>query len=288
MMNNNFVGSNYSKITYVYFILPIILTIVISVLLAQFTVSIQLQSNGLGSLFDSADDFFVTYNIFFIILISIVSLLIFFRLFSKRSELAIRLLVSTFIFSGILAVLLFTKLFFNTLNLQFPLILIVVTILTYIAAYFGYLVIIDNISNRMRNTLFIICSGILGSFFGVLVPAFPIILILLILSCVDIILIKRRTVEKIFGEIAYEKMMTEVTFSNKNWGIGIGDLTCYSIVVSNTAINFGLLSGAISLLLILTGSFISLRITYRSGRLPGLPISIILGLVPAIIHLFLM
>jgi hypothetical protein len=284
MTNQNFVSGFFSKMTHTRFILPIIFTIVISIILAQFTVFTQLDSNGSVSLFDSADEFFVTLNVFLIILISIVSLFLFFRLFKKRRELAVRILVATFIFSGILAVLLFTKLLFNTLNLQFPLLLIVVAIVTYIGAYFGYLVIVDSISNRLRNILFVICSGILGCFFGVLVPTFTIIVSLLLLSFVDIVLIKRKTVEKIFTKITYEKILTEVTFSNKQGGIGIGDLTCYSIIVANTAANFGFLSSALSLLLILVGSLLSLRITLSRGRLPGLPASIVLGLLPAIIH----
>lgn len=285
MKNHYFFESScLAKINQAYFVLPILFTIIISILLAQFTVSAQVHSNNLASLFDSADEFFVTLNIVAITLISILSLFIFFHLFRKRRELAVRILVATFILSGILTTLLFTKLLFSTLKLESPIILIVVAIITYIGAYFGYLVIIDNISDRMRNILFVICSGILGSFFGVLVPPLPIIGSLLLLSFVDVVLIERKTVEKIFGEIAYEKMITEIAFSNKEWGIGIGDLTCYSIVVANTAANFGFLLGGFSLLLILVGSFLSLEITIRKGRLPGLPISIVLGLLPAIIQ----
>jgi len=258
----------------------------ISILLALFTVYIQPNSSSSVSLFDSADEFFITTNIFIILLFSIVSLFIFLRFLKKRRELAVRILVSTFILSGILATLLFTKMLFNSLKLEFPLILLVAAIVTYIGAYFAYLVIVDNISNRIRNFLFVICSGILGSFFGVLVPTFPIIVSLLLLSIIDILLIKRRTVEKIFGEMVYEKILTEISFSDKEWGIGIGDLTCYSIVAANTAANFGFLSGTISFLLLLVGSFLSLKITLSKGRFPGLPISIVLGLLPAIIHIF--
>jgi hypothetical protein len=284
MTNSNLVSSFFSKITHMRFILPIIFTIAISIILAQFTVFTQLESDGSDSLFGAADEFFVTLNVFLIILVSTVSLFTFFRLFKKRRELAVRVLVATFIFSGILAVLLFTKLLFNILELQFPLILMVVAIVTYIGAYFGYLVLVDSISKRMRNMLFVICSGMLGCFFGVLVPTSTIIVSLLLLSLVDIVLITRRTVEKIFTKVAYEKMLTEVTFSSKEGGIGIGDLTCYSIIVANTAANFGFLSGTLSLLLILVGSLLSLRITLSRGRLPGLPVSIALGLLPAIIH----
>ena len=78
MINHNFKSSYFSKKTYVHFILPILFTIIISIFLAQFTVSIQLQNNDSISLFDSANEFFITLNIFFIILISMASLFIFF------------------------------------------------------------------------------------------------------------------------------------------------------------------------------------------------------------------
>lgn len=265
-------------------ILPIIITIAISILLAQFTVSVLFSSNI--SLFDRTDQVAIATNVVIILLVSIFGLLFFFRLLKKKREIAIRFLVATFIISGVLAALLFIKLLFNALELEFPLILLVATIITYIGAYFGYLVIVDDLSCRMRNALFILCSGILGSFFGVLMPPSLIIVSLFILSVLDIILIKNKTVEKILGQITYEEILSEISFSNKEWGIGIGDLTCYSIVVANTAINFGIVFGALSLFLILVGSIVSLKIVFAKERLPGLPISIILGLLPAIIRIF--
>jgi len=101
-----------------------------------------------------------------------------------------------------------------------------------------------------------------------------------------IFLIKRKTVEKIVGEATYEKLITGITFSNKEWGIGIGDLTCYSIVVSNTSLNFGILTGGLSLLMISIGSFLSLALTIKMVRIPGLPIAMVLGLLPSIILSF--
>ena len=88
------------------------------------------------------------------------------------------------------------------------------------------------------------------------------------------------------GEEAYEKLMIYVTFSNKEWGIGIGDLTCYAMIAANSLVNFGVLAGVISLFLILLGSFLSMALTVRMFRVPGLPIPVVLGLLPSIVLLF--
>jgi hypothetical protein len=118
------------------------------------------------------------------------------------------------------------------------------------------------------------------------VPTTAIIGISLFLSLADLILIKKKTVEKMVGDTTYEKLISGVTFSNGQWGIGIGDLTCYSIVVSNTSVTFGVLAGVLSLLMISIGCFLSLILTVKMIRIPGLPISIVLGLLPSIIILF--
>jgi len=139
----------------------------------------------------------------------------------------------------------------------------------------------------MRNLLFVVCSGSLGSFLGVLLPAVSVVGISLFLSVLDFFLIKRKTVETIVGEKTYEKLVFSVAISSEEWGIGIGDLTCYSMVVSNALVIFGFFAGVVSLLLILMGSLISLALTLRTVRLPGLPIPMTLGLIPSIILLFL-
>jgi len=275
-----------AKINRLHFMLPIFFTIILSIILASFVLFVQLHDAHSTLIFDGIDEFFATVNIFVIALVSITGLLTFFRLLKKRRELALKILVSTFILSGILSTLLFTKLIFTSLGLEFPLLLIVTAFVTYIGAYFAYLVLVDALSDIKKNMLFVICSAALGSFIGVLVPTLPIIGISLFLSVADLILIKRKTVEKMVGEVTYEKLITGITFLNKEWGIGIGDLTCYSIVVSNTAVNFGVLTGGLSLLMISLGSFLSLALTIKMVRTPGLPIPMVLGLLPSIVLSF--
>lgn len=274
-----------AEINRLHFMVPIFFVILISTIFTQFVLLAEPIRDS-TALFDGIGEFFVVVNILIITLVSITSLFIFFRIFKKRREFALKILVAAFILGGVLSTLLFGKLVFNLLGLDSPLLLIVVAIVAYFGAYFAYLVMVDALSNRMKNLLFVICSGALGSFLGVLIPAIPVVGISLFLSVLDLVLIKRKTVENIVGEERYEKLVTNVAFANQEWGIGIGDLTCYAMVVANTLINFGIVAGSLSLLLILIGSFLSLALTIRMVRLPGLPIPVALGLLPSITLLF--
>jgi hypothetical protein len=230
---------------------------------------------------------FIALNIFAIGLVSAISLFIFFRMLKTRKDIALRLLVATFIIGGMLSTLLFGKQVFILLNLESPLFLLVVAVIAYVGTYFAYLAFVEALSDRARNLLFVICSGTLGSFLGVLVPILPVIGISLFLSVADIVLIHRNTVEKIVGEVEYEKLIMKLAFSNREWGIGIGDLICYSMVVSSSLVSYGVLVGVLSLFLILVGSLLSLVLAIRMVRIPGLPIPIVLGLLPSMALLIL-
>jgi len=270
------------KINKLYFLLPIFFTILISLIYSQFVLLSQADSNSSTFLFEGYSEIFIALNISAITIISAISLFVFFRLLKTKRNLALRVLVATFIIGGMLSTLLFGKHVFVLLNLESPLFLLVVAVVAYIGTYFAYLAFIEALSDRAKNMLFLICSGTLGSFLGVLVPTLPVIGISLFLSVADIILIGRNTVEKIVGEAEYEKLIMKVAFSNKNWGIGIGDLTCFSMIVASSSVSYGFIVGALSLLLILIGSLISLILTIKLVRIPGLPISTMLGLLPSI------
>lgn len=273
-----------ATINRLHFVLPILFAILVSAICAQ-VVLLAEPIHGSNTLFYGISELFVVLNIIIITLVSIMSLLVFFRIFKKRPKFALKILVAAFILGGVLSTLLFGKLLFNMLGLDSPVFLVVVAVVAYIGAYFAYLVLVDALSDRMKNLLFVICSGVLGSFLGVLVPTVPVAGISVFLAVLDLFLIKRKTVESILGKEAYEKLVVNVAFSNQEWGIGIGDLTCYAMLVANTLVNFGIIAGSLSLLLILIGSFLSLALTIRMVRLPGLPIPVALGLLPSIMLL---
>lgn len=167
----------------------------------------QPYSNSSTLTFEGCGEVFIALNIFAITITSAISLVIFFRILKTKREVALRILVATFIIGGMLSTLLFGKHIFILLNLESPLFLLVVAVVAYIGTYFAYLAFVEALSDRARNALFIVCSGTLGSFLGVLVPLLPVIGISLFLSVADIILISRNTVERIVGEAEYEKLI---------------------------------------------------------------------------------
>ena len=274
-----------TKINRLHFMLPILFAIIVSLICAQFVLLSEPIRNS-TTMFDGVSEFLVVINVFIIVILSMVSLFVFFRIFNKNPHFALRIVVAAFILGGMLSTLLFGKLVFSLLHLNSPLLLIVVAFVAYVGVYFAYLSIVDALSDRMKNLLFVFCSGALGSFLGVLLPAVPVVGISLFLSALDFLLIRRKTVENIVGEETYEKLVFNVAISNEDWGIGIGDLTCYSMVVSSTSVTFGFSMGIVSLLLILVGSLISITLTLRRVRLPGLPIPVALGLIPSIMLFF--
>lgn len=271
-----------TRINKLYFLLPILFTILLALIYSQLVVTSQAGSNSATFLFEGYNEVFIALNIAVITIISTLSLLIFFRILRTKRALAIRVLVSSFIMGGMLSALLFGKHIFLLLNFESPLFLLVVAFVGYIGTYFAYLAFIDALSDKTRNALFLVCSGTLGSFLGILVPVLPVIVISLFLSVADTILISRHTVEDIVGETQYERLIMKLAFSNKEWGIGIGDLTCYSMIVANTSVSYGAFAGSLSLLLILIGAFFSLLLAMKMIRVPGLPISAVLGLLPSI------
>lgn len=268
------------------FIVPIICTIMLALFFSYFVLS--LLFNGFpSSIFDRSNNFFVELNIFIIVLASLTGLAIFFHYFRKDPELVVRFFIAIFILSGILSTLLFAKLVFNYMNLEFPLILLIVALITYVGAYFAYLTIVDSLSENTKNLLFVFSSAALGSFVGIIAPPLMVIVLSVCFSALDLILIKRKIVQEFLGEVRYEQIITQISFSKRDWGIGIGDLTCFSIIVANTLLNFGLVAGGICVIMILIGSLVSLSLTLRVTWVPGLPISITLGLLPALTILFL-
>lgn len=274
------------KINKLYFLLPIFFAILISLVYSQFVLLAQPYSDNSTFTFEGYSEVFIALNIFAIAVISATSLFIFFHILKTKKEVALRILVAAFIIGGMLSTLLFGKQIFILLNYESPLFLLVVAVVAYVGTYFAYLAFIEALSDRARNMLFVVCSGTLGSFLGVLVPILSVIGISLFLSVADLVLISRSTVEKIVGEAEYEKLIMKIAFSNREWGIGIGDLTCYAMVVSSSSVSFGVLVGGLSLLLILVGALLSLVLAIRMVRIPGLPISIVLGLLPSTAMLF--
>lgn len=274
-----------TKVRKIGFIFPILFAILISMILVQLILLVK--PCGEKTVFP-LQGFFETSILLNLLVVAILFasvLFILFRVCRIRKDIAAKILIAIFIETGMLSVLLFGKLVFNLLGLESPVFLIFVAVVAYIGTYFAFLTFVDALSQNGRNRLFVISSGSLGAFLGILIPTLYVVGISIILAIVDVFLVQSRFFERIVGEAEYEKMIIEMAFSTKEWGIGIGDLICYSMIVSSTLANYGILTGGLSLILILVGALFTIKLVEKRRRVPGLPISTALGLLPSIIFL---
>jgi hypothetical protein len=120
-------------------------------------------------------------------------------------------------------------------------------------------------------------GGAVGTFLGAAIPTISAVLILLFLAVYDVIAVFRGPV----GKMASEGMdqLRGLSFSFRDIQMGLGDLTFYSMLAAHSLIFFGPLASLGSATGVAIGSFFSFKMLEKRGMFPGLPFSIILGLI---------
>jgi len=121
-------------------------------------------------------------------------------------------------------------------------------------------------------------GGVLGTFLGASIPTFSAVLILLFLAAYDIFAVFRGPVGKIAMSEGLE-YLRGLSFSFRDIQMGLGDLTFYSMLVGNAWISFGVWEALGGVAGVLAGSFLSFKMLEKKGMFPGLPFSIVLGLL---------
>ena len=147
----------------------------------------------------------------------------------------------------------------------------------------------------------------IGAFMGFAMPLWTTIVLLIGVSIWDIISVKRgpiRGIMEIMGQIQPDEVrnFTKEDFENAEIQIGIGDIAFYSMLTSGCLINTGkiaisgtqliplgsILVTIIAAIGILIGAFITIRALRKNAILPGLPLSILIGLVFAVASYFIL
>jgi hypothetical protein len=268
------------------FVIPVFFTILIAIVFSQLVLLSQpYNKDALFLIFNY--EIFSPLNLFLMAISIVAILFLFLRAVKTGREIVVRILVSFYILAGCYSLLLIGRLVFVMSGSDSQLLLLVPAAATFVGMFGAFLVFIDSISRKARNRLFVISTGAFGALMGVLVPTPFVLGGLVMLSIADTILILNKSIQRTFGETKYEELLQQLTFSTRDWGIGIGDLICYSIIGAHTSVYFGVYAGTISLVLILLGSFVTIKAAAKRSRFPGLPVPIALGLLPSIILLLL-
>ena len=152
----------------------------------------------------------------------------------------------------------------------------------------AYVMTAKGVLASYRNIVLIIYSALIGSFLALTIPTWSVILILLFISAYDIFAVKKGPIKEIV-KLSEERQDSELslTFTTRDWEIGLGDLAFYSLLSSHALALFDIITWGFVSIGILIGSVITLWLLTKKEMLPGLPISIGLGVIPLILRLIL-
>ena len=218
----------------------------------------------------------------------IVGVFIFYRVLQESINFGVKIAVALFVFSAVMSLLIYFRLLLTYYGFSNPLLHFSLTIIAYLCGFLGVMAIFDVLSTYWRNMLFAVCSATIGAFIGAVAPTVGVILILLIFAVLDFVLVKKEVVKrtkKISED--YEKIVLKMSYAARDWAIGLADLVCYSMLVANCFVHFGLIASLGSLLLVLVGAILAFKEALKLNQVPGLPYSVVLGLIPVFVYMFI-
>ena len=141
--------------------------------------------------------------------------------------------------------------------------------------------LIFKIQGKFSNIAILLLGGALGAFLGIFIPVVSAVLILAFLAVYDIFAVYRGPVGKIAQRGLEE--LRGLSFSFRDFQMGLGDLTFYSMLTGLVLAAAGPIVCAASTIGILIGVFLVLKMLEKRGMFPGLPFPVLLGLLPLII-----
>jgi presenilin-like A22 family membrane protease len=124
----------------------------------------------------------------------------------------------------------------------------------------------------------VLIGGLTGTFLGVSIPTLTAIVLLLALAGYDLFAVYKGPIGKIAQSTDLEDF-TGAVFTYGDLTVGMGDMVFYSMLASNSMMNFGpvpFLGAAVGLVI---GAYLGFKMLEGRDMFPGLPFAIILGLV---------
>jgi len=213
---------------------------------------------------------------YFVILVAIGATVFYFLLKYKSRKLITALIaVALTTASLLLSAIYLSAIFAYMPSLQFlllPLIILITVIFDLAIFRFG---------SKARNAAVVLLGGGLGVFFGASIPFWSALLILVFLAVYDVFAVYYGPVGKI-AESGLEQLQG-LSYSFKDIQMGLGDLVFYSMLSGSMLFNFGILSYIISLIGVLSGSYLTFIMLEKRGIFPGLPFPILLGIVGGVL-----
>jgi presenilin-like A22 family membrane protease len=135
-------------------------------------------------------------------------------------------------------------------------------------------------TNRMKNGGLLIFGAAIGAFLGVVLPVWTSVLLLIGLAIYDYFSVKKGPIRKIV-ELTEDDpdKLGALAVSTAEWDIGLGDVAFYSMMTALAIVNFGFLPTILTVIGIIAGFLITLKLLETRGIIAGLPAPVALGLL---------
>jgi len=195
----------------------------------------------------------------------------------------------------------FLSIILNIINYEIP-----ISILSIVLSFLiTYQLFSENTSDMRKNISLLIIGGSLGSFLGIFLPSWTAFLMLTLFSIWDIYAVKKGPIKQILDltnntDVNYTN---QLSVSSEEWEIGLGDLVFYTMLTSHVLyicnapenyfsflIDYGIVVAITPYFATIAGVIIGAKITFKllkkSKVLPGLPISIGLGILLFLLTIF--
>jgi len=172
-------------------------------------------------------------------------------------------------------VFLYSELLLEVVGVEFPFMIL------FLASSATIYVILEVIlrKGRLYEIVVLAFGGATGVLLGASIPLLSAVTILLLLAVYDVFAVFRGPVGKIASK-GLDKL-PGISFSFRGVHVGLGDLTFYSMLVSRIFLSYGWLALVAATFGVLLGSFLSFKMVEKKGMFPGLPFSVLLGLLGA-------
>lgn len=276
---------------------PILITLIIAVGLA--VLGIISGINVEGAPFSEAEGGVLSalFNALFYTIFAVIGVTLVYLAIKYGKDKVLRFFfVICFGFMGIFLIFFYLYLFAAILLLEelFYLILIII-ISVVVGTALSYALLSNTTSGMIKNIALLLYGALIGAFLGIILPTWTAFLLVGILSIYDIIAVFKGPIKKIIEMTENNEdvnLPVEMTYSDRNWEIGLGDLAFYSMLATHTLIlgfqldfllEFGLVGAIIPFVCttigILSGAIITFRLLRKREMLPGLPIAIGLGIL---------
>jgi presenilin-like A22 family membrane protease len=216
--------------------------------------------------------------ILFVVLATVGATLVVLLLKYGRERFLRYLLIGAFGFISIVVALYFGYLYvviFQFIDPYLAILFLIAFIMTMSLAF----ITVDD-TNRMKNGGLLIFGAAIGAFLGVVLPVWTSVLLLIGLAIYDYFSVKKGPIRKIV-ELTEDDpdKLGALAVSTAEWDIGLGDVAFYSMMTALAIVNFGFLPTILTVIGIIAGFLITLKLLETRGIIAGLPAPVALGLL---------